>query len=43
MQERFRSYWQVRTQQINFLMRMMHREKERLQIAMIKESDSTLR
>ena len=30
IQERFRSYWAVRTAQIQFLVRMLQREKERM-------------
>ena len=30
IQERFRSYWLVRTEQIKFVYRMIMREKERL-------------
>ena len=37
IQERFRSYWSVRTHQISFIASMITREKERLQIAMYKD------
>ena len=39
IQERFRAYWQVRTAQINMIVTMMNREKDRLIVSMIKNED----
>ena len=43
IQERFRSYWQVRVEQINLIASMILRERDRLQIAMIREKNSEMR